>query len=237
MGRIDFECPDCGKKLGTSAEKTGRRAKCPGCGGIISIPAVTGDRAPGGREIARPEPLPNEQAIGSSDWLTHNALSEGEPAAVTRRLFEFLIDLGAITCLNMLLGLALRLAVVVAGVDASQLPHILLVGLSVGLCLTYYAVSEGTVGQTPGKMLLRTKVVRTSGSSVRASDAIVRTMVRLVPFEALSILSNSRLMWHDKWSRTKVVDTAPLSVWRQLTIGAAVVASTALWGWLRMQTD
>lgn len=35
---IEFECPHCGKALSTSDDKAARQAKCPGCGGTISVP-------------------------------------------------------------------------------------------------------------------------------------------------------------------------------------------------------
>ncbi|MGH7200272.1 MAG: hypothetical protein ACREJB_06680, partial [Planctomycetaceae bacterium] len=35
---IEFNCPECGKLLKTADNKAGVRAKCPGCGGSITVP-------------------------------------------------------------------------------------------------------------------------------------------------------------------------------------------------------
>ena len=37
-GKIIFNCPECGKKLGVDADKTGASALCPNCGRRITIP-------------------------------------------------------------------------------------------------------------------------------------------------------------------------------------------------------
>lgn len=35
---IDFHCPFCGKALAASDEISGKKAKCPGCERVITIP-------------------------------------------------------------------------------------------------------------------------------------------------------------------------------------------------------
>lgn len=46
---IEFSCPTCGKVLKTADDKAGVQAKCPGCGGVVTVPmasvAPTGDAA------------------------------------------------------------------------------------------------------------------------------------------------------------------------------------------------
>ena len=39
---IEFQCTHCDKALKTSGDKAGRQAKCPGCGGLIAIPPLSG---------------------------------------------------------------------------------------------------------------------------------------------------------------------------------------------------
>jgi len=39
---ITFSCGHCGKSLTTSEDKAGRKAKCPGCGEVVSVPALEG---------------------------------------------------------------------------------------------------------------------------------------------------------------------------------------------------
>lgn len=36
---IKFSCAKCGKSLSTSDDKAGRKAKCPGCGDVLTVPA------------------------------------------------------------------------------------------------------------------------------------------------------------------------------------------------------
>ncbi len=39
---IEFNCPHCDKFLSTSPDKAGRKAKCPGCGEVVTVPAGNG---------------------------------------------------------------------------------------------------------------------------------------------------------------------------------------------------
>lgn len=71
--------------------------------------------------------------------------------------------------------------------------------------IIFYSLLEGfTKGRSLGKLVTRTKVVRTDGSQITFKDAFLRSLCRVVPFEALSILWGP--MWHDKWTNTMVVD-------------------------------
>lgn len=74
------------------------------------------------------------------------------------------------------------------------------------LYLLYYVPQETLGGVTIGKLITRTRVVREDGSPITLRDSLVRTVVRLIPFEAFSFLSKSRPRgWHDSWSKTKVI--------------------------------
>jgi len=39
MDRIVFACANCGRKIGVSTDKAGKKGRCPGCGGPISVPS------------------------------------------------------------------------------------------------------------------------------------------------------------------------------------------------------
>lgn len=74
------------------------------------------------------------------------------------------------------------------------------------LYLLYYVPQEALGGVTLGKLITRTRVVREDGRPITLRDALVRTLVRLIPFEAFSFLSESRPRgWHDSWAKTKVI--------------------------------
>ncbi|MBX3448950.1 MAG: hypothetical protein KF777_05280 [Planctomycetaceae bacterium] len=62
---IEFNCPHCDKFLSTSPDKAGRKAKCPGCGEVVTVPAGEG----GGT------------VVDEGDW---NADDQGLPAAKSR---------------------------------------------------------------------------------------------------------------------------------------------------------
>jgi uncharacterized RDD family membrane protein YckC len=67
----------------------------------------------------------------------------------------------------------------------------------------YYSFLEIVFsGRTVGKFCTRTRAIRVDGQPFRAKDAIFRSLVRLVPFEAFSGFG---VPWHDRWTDTTVV--------------------------------
>ncbi|MBX7224601.1 MAG: RDD family protein [Chitinophagales bacterium] len=76
----------------------------------------------------------------------------------------------------------------------------------------YYLIFEMN-GFTLGKLITKTKVVKENNLPTKPVDIIARTLVRLLPFNAVSFLwgeNNGRNSyatgWHDQWTKTKVVD-------------------------------
>ena len=72
------------------------------------------------------------------------------------------------------------------------------------LRMIYYFTFEATLGVTPAKLLSETRVVDENGNKPSAGKIAVRTLLRLVPFEAFSFFMHSGL--HDKSSQTYVVN-------------------------------
>lgn len=73
--------------------------------------------------------------------------------------------------------------------------------------ITYYLLVEGiTGGQTLGKMVTKTRVVTQMGHPPEVMDIIARSFLRLVPFEPFSFLGHQPSGWHDRWSKTMVID-------------------------------
>ncbi len=60
---ISFPCPACGKQINTKDELAGKKAKCPGCGQTITIPARMPDRA---ERPAAEEAKKDEEKKGTS---------------------------------------------------------------------------------------------------------------------------------------------------------------------------
>jgi uncharacterized RDD family membrane protein YckC len=71
--------------------------------------------------------------------------------------------------------------------------------------LVYYTISEKAFkGYTLGKLITGTRAIREDGGELTFKDAFLRSLSRLVPFEAFSIWFGSGL-WHDAWTKTKVI--------------------------------
>ena len=69
--------------------------------------------------------------------------------------------------------------------------------------LVYYTLFEKLFyGQTLGKLITKTKALRTDGEELTFRDALLRSLSRLVPFE---LFSGFGVPWHDSWTNTMVV--------------------------------
>lgn len=84
--------------------------------------------------------------------------------------------------------------------------EILMFVLGILLYLLYYPLLEYFFGQTIGKMITGTKVVRRDGNKIHFWQAIGRTLARYIPLEPLSFTFRKfPTGWHDLLSKTYVV--------------------------------
>lgn len=79
------------------------------------------------------------------------------------------------------------------------------------LYLCYYAIYMFFIelifkGKSIGKLITGTKAVNEDGSNISPKTAFLRGISRAVPFEAFSALGSPSYPWHDKWTRTYVID-------------------------------
>lgn len=73
--------------------------------------------------------------------------------------------------------------------------------------LFFYALFESlTGGKTLGKFITRTRAVNTDGTRINFRTALLRSLSRIVPFEAFSALGDPSHPWHDQWTHTCVID-------------------------------
>jgi uncharacterized RDD family membrane protein YckC len=82
--------------------------------------------------------------------------------------------------------------------------------LGLVVLLLYYIFFESLWARTPGKWVFGTRVVDDLGGKPRFGQVLGRSLARIVPFEAFSILfANDADVrgWHDRWPRTRVVRT------------------------------
>jgi uncharacterized RDD family membrane protein YckC len=81
----------------------------------------------------------------------------------------------------------------------------------------YYFVCESLWQRTPGKFLTRCVVIDEYGNKPDVRTLALRSLLRLVPFEAFSCLGgNSSRGWHDRWSNTWVVKEEEREILKKL---------------------
>ena len=81
-----------------------------------------------------------------------------------------------------------------------RLVGLILYGLFMGL------IEALTKGRSLGKLITRTKAVNQDGTTISAGTAFLRGLSRAVPFDAFSALGSPSFPWHDKWTKTYVID-------------------------------
>lgn len=74
------------------------------------------------------------------------------------------------------------------------------------ILLLYYTTIETLTGRSIGKFITNTKVVLADGSKPSFNEILVRSLCRIIPFEAFSFLGEDGKGWHDSLSKTFVVD-------------------------------
>ena len=141
-----------------------------------------------------------------------------EQASTGQRFLNYLID-----AVLMQYGLSFLTGIVVARivyyispetayswfVERSDSFDILLSSYLISILnfLIYYTICEKAFkGKTLGKLVTGTRAVRNDGTELTFKNAILRTLSRIVPFEALSIWFGNGL-WHDTWTDTMVIKT------------------------------
>jgi len=72
---------------------------------------------------------------------------------------------------------------------------------------TYMFIVEALFrGKSLGKLITGTRAVKQDGSPLELRDAQLRGLCRMVPFNAFSALGNPSNPWHDRWTKTYVID-------------------------------
>ena len=61
-------------------------------------------------------------------------------------------------------------------------------------------------GKSLGKLITGTRAVNEDGSNVSLKAALLRGLSRAVPFNAFSALGSPAYPWHDRWTKTYVID-------------------------------
>ena len=136
------------------------------------------------------------------------------PASTGQRFLNFLIDNLLLRFgLSMLTGMAVGMTLAFLAPDymleLSQSDSTFgLFALSYLIVivnyLIYYTICEKAFkGYTLGKLITGTRAVREDGNELTLKDALLRSLSRMVPFEAFSAFGG--YPWHDSWTKTRVI--------------------------------
>ena len=71
--------------------------------------------------------------------------------------------------------------------------------------ITYYFSMEALTQKTLGKYITNTMVVLKNGEKPTTQDFLIRSLCRIIPFNAFSFLGEKGKGWHDSLSKTYVV--------------------------------
>lgn len=72
---------------------------------------------------------------------------------------------------------------------------------------TYMFIVEAVFkGKSLGKFITGTRVVKQDGAQITVRDAQLRGLCRMIPFHPLSAIGMPCYPWHDRWTKTFVID-------------------------------
>lgn len=116
------------------------------------------------------------------------------------RFFNFVIDLFSIYCASYVIGYIIGYFQITDIILNS--PY--LFGMEVTVSI--YFLQEYFLGKTIGKWITKTRVVNKDCSDPSGYQFFIRSISRLIPFEAFSFLGSNKRGWHDTISDTYVIN-------------------------------
>ena len=138
------------------------------------------------------------------------AITDDLLASKGQRFINFIIDLFVVYLITIGIGAAIN--IIGQLMDNYKLSDwitslTLIENLFFGLIVLffYYAIMEMYLSRTFGKYFTKTLVVKHNGAKPKVKSIIVRTLVRMIAFEAFSFLNHNARGWHDTLSVTYVV--------------------------------
>ncbi len=139
-------------------------------------------------------------------------------ASWKKRLLNLFVD-GLI--ISFIIAIVFKVIINSDSQDAKNLINHLLVHHDIGIIhwdidffsliifFLYYLISESIFKTTVGKLITRTQVVRINGNKLRIQDALIRSLLRLIPLEQLTFISSHPVGAHDSLSNTRVINKMP----------------------------
>ena len=128
-----------------------------------------------------------------------------------KRLANYIVDVLVFYILILSIGVVYGFLIALGGINGSpedfeNINPFLNLLISVSIQLSYYTLMEYKLGKSIGKFITGTMVVNQFGEKVTFKTALLRSLSRMVPFEAFSLLGTPPRGWHDSWTDTFVVD-------------------------------
>lgn len=133
-------------------------------------------------------------------------------ASKEKRFINMVIDVIGYYIFTFIVGVVFGLLALI-GIEAPlnliiQMDRIGELIFGIVISLTYFVAFEVLTQKTLGKLVTKTKVVLEDGTKPTTQDVFLRSLCRLIPFEAFSFLGEEGRGWHDSISNTYVVDEA-----------------------------
>jgi len=128
-------------------------------------------------------------------------------ASMTRRFFNFLLDEIVYQLIMFILFIPLLRSFFT---DPTKISFGISYLFSFLIFFLFYFGFEAIFQRTPGKMITGTRVIMEDGSKPGPVAIALRTLIRFVPFDTISIYtgvekSKTNTLWHDRWTGTRVV--------------------------------
>ena len=131
-------------------------------------------------------------------------------ASQGKRFLNYLLDMVFITIFVFIFFIIIfiALAIIAPSAISDIKDNNMMLGYLIGFIITmiYYLFFEATTGRSIAKYITKTKVVTEMGEKPSFKIILVRSLCRLIPFEAFSFLLNDGSGWHDSISNTRVIN-------------------------------
>ncbi|MCW3118331.1 MAG: hypothetical protein JWM28_2413 [Chitinophagaceae bacterium] len=154
---------------------------------------------------------PNENPVEEKD-LFDDMQYKLVQASMGKRFLNYLIDVivfGVLLFITLMITATIDPQVIESFIKKNETGNLSLVEqlLIQVIYGTYMFIVEALFkGRSLGKLVTGTRAVRQDGTPFIVRDAQLRGLCRMVPFNAFSALGTPSYPWHDRWTKTYVID-------------------------------
>jgi len=133
-------------------------------------------------------------------------------ASLLKRFLNQVIDYMAILHFSIFVGVLLGVVFILIGKEEWIVIFkngYVNFAISWAVIFLYYFIGENYLkGRTLGKFATKTRVRNISGEKCSMKDILIRSLLRLIPFEPFTIFFGKKQneSWHDSFSETMVVE-------------------------------